>query len=884
MTEEPALDELSGLVLECLERIEDEGAGAVDDVCAAHPEQADALRSRMGLLLGTGLVGAEGDVPARLGDFRLGRRLGGGGMGVVYAAIQESLGREVALKLVRPDQLYFPEARERFQREVQLVARLQHPNIVPVYTVGEEKGVPFFAMECVEGATLAEVLAVIDEPDRGRDLATALARVSGADVRGDLFAGSWTDTCLRIARDVASALEHAHERDVVHRDVKPSNIMLASDGRVLVFDFGLGREGGGERMTRTGSQVGSLAYMAPEQVRGEDADARTDVYGLGATLCELLTGAPPHAGRGEVLGQAILTGDPVSLRRRNPAVSRDVETVCRKALARDPSQRYATAGDFERDLVAVLERRPIEARRAGPFTRVLRWSQRHPASAAALLLAIVGPTALAVQQSRAAARLAVQRDRAEANLDKALDALRVFLWEVGQDGLADVPRMEGVRLRLLEEAQGFFEELMPQRPDDPALLQHWSDLQRAMADLLGQLGRLPEAEAGYRAQLSVLRALESLDNEQLHALVGCLNNLANVLERLDRGDEAIAAYDEALARLGAPDDARARQTVASLHRNRGLALMSAGRLDAATEAYTAAVATAEPLEDAYLLGASLNGLAQLHSTRGDEAAADAAFTRALAILLPLAAASAQRREVVHEAATACMNAGALAAPAQREQILRSGLPLAEQLVADFPLSTEYGRVRAKLLVNLGSFLAATDRGAEAEEWSEQAVRAGADLVARDGNDFDGLVVQGMALVNLATLRVQSEQRVDACEPAARAGVLLERALRLRPDDVLVRTPLAWAGIQEGYGRVASGELARAQGAVARVPELLPDDPFAHVALAEVLAGCASAERALDALERGLELGFSDLDYLRASVELQPIAETARFQALLGDTP
>jgi len=881
MTEEPGLDELSALVLECLERIEGSGISAIDEVCAEHPDRADALRSRMGLLLGTGLVGSDLDVPERLGDFRLGRRLGGGGMGVVYAAVQESLGREVALKLVRPDQLFFPETRERFEREVQLVARLQHPNIVPVYTVGEEKGVPYFAMERIEGATLAQALAVIDEPRHGRDLATALAQVSAVDVHGEIFAGNWTDTCLRIARDVAAALQHAHERDVVHRDVKPSNIMLAAEGRVLVFDFGLSREGGGERVTKTGSQVGSLAYMAPEQVRGEDADERTDVYGLGATLCELLTGAPPYAGRGEALGQAILVGDPVPLRRRNPAVPRDVETVCRKALAREPAQRYATAGEFARDLTAALERRPIEARRAGPVLRVVRWTQRHPARAAALLLAVIGPTALAIQQGVSVGRVAEQRDRAEANLDKALDALRVFLWEVGREELADMPRMEGVRLRLLEEALAFFEELMPQRPDDPDLLLRWAALQRSMAEVLGQLGRLPEAEAGYRAQLSVLRERETLDDAQNRVLVGCLNNLANVLERLDRGDEAIVAYDEALAHLGAPTDAQGRETVANVQRNRGLALMSAGRLDEAGDAYAAAIAAAEPLDDPYLLAAALNGHAELRSLEGDWPAADAAYSRAMSILIPLAAASPERREVVHEAATACMNAAALAAPPDREGILRAGMPLAEQLVADFPLSTEYARVRAKLLLNLGSHLAAMGRLVEAETYCERAAESGADLLAEDADDFDGLAIRGMALGNLATLRVQGERRVEACEPGAEAGELLERALALRPDDTMVRGNLVWAWIQEGYGRVASGDLARAEAVVARVSELAPNDPMAHVALAEVLAGCAPADRALDALERGLELGFPDRDYLRASVELQPIASSARFQALVG---
>src|SRR5262245_28550165 len=174
----------------------------------------------MGLLR----AASKSELPERLGDFRLIRALGSGGMGVVYLANQESLGREVAIKLIRPENLYFPGARERFQREVEAVARLKHPGIVPVYTVGEEAGVPYFAMEHIDGCSLEDVLRLVktEPPERltGRDL----ARACGA--QGTPFGAGWVEAAFHLIAQVADALEHAHRAGVIHRDIKPTNIMI----------------------------------------------------------------------------------------------------------------------------------------------------------------------------------------------------------------------------------------------------------------------------------------------------------------------------------------------------------------------------------------------------------------------------------------------------------------------------------------------------------------------------------------------------------------------------------------------------------------------------------------------------------------------------------
>jgi WD40 repeat protein/serine/threonine protein kinase len=408
-------ERLRELVALCLDRIESEGSGAIEAVCREHPEDAAAIRERLQVLARSGLLERPAppdpaSVPEKLGDFRLLRKLGEGGMGVVYLALQESLKREVALKLVRPDQLWFSGARERFRREVDAIARLQHPGVVPIHAVGEEAGIPFFAMEKVAGATLSDVVTALagEEASRleGRDLARAIAaRASAADgpaadaSEAFVFDGSWTEACFRVVRQVAEALDHVHRRGVLHRDLKPSNVMVTRAGRAMVLDFGLASTSGAMRLTRSGTRLGSLPYLAPEQSsgKGDRVDERTDVYALGVTLYELLTLRVPFAeSSAEALMRTIEVGRPESIRTLNRSVPKDAETVCLTAMERDPARRYGSAAAFARDLDNVLHHRPIEARPPGPALRVKRWLQRHPALGVAVvlgsLLVVGGPT------------------------------------------------------------------------------------------------------------------------------------------------------------------------------------------------------------------------------------------------------------------------------------------------------------------------------------------------------------------------------------------------------------------------------------------------------------------------------------------------------------
>ena len=293
-------------------------------------------------------------VPEQIGDYEILRELARGGMGVVYLARSNELHRQVALKVLRGGDDHSRDGLERFQTEARVIARLRHPQIVGIHEVGTCNGRSYLVMDYIEGGSLRDRLeqGTLDPPE-----AAELARV------------------------MAEALAYAHERSILHRDVKPGNILLSSEGPVLT-DFGLAKDVSclEASPTLSGQPIGTPAYMAPEQARGdsEQIDRRTDVYALGATLYEMLSGSPPFTGGSvyDVLDR-LTQEPPPRLRRVRPEVERDLETIILTCLAKDPARRYATAGALAEDLRRYLEHEPIEARRPSFLERGKLWLRRH---------------------------------------------------------------------------------------------------------------------------------------------------------------------------------------------------------------------------------------------------------------------------------------------------------------------------------------------------------------------------------------------------------------------------------------------------------------------------------------------------------------------------
>ncbi len=574
----PSRPTLDALVERCILALEQGDQAAIDRIASEHPDEAPALRERLAHLQSLGILDApkpEPSVPERLGEFRLLRQIGRGGMGVVYLAEQAALQRQVALKLVHPQQLFFAGARERFRREILAVARLQHPGIVPILTCGEADDIPYFAMELVAGASLAEIVhelagnapATLDGPALRSALQRAMARkhVLAAVADAPVFAGAWSAVVARLVLAAAQALQHAHAQGVLHRDVKPSNLLLAADGAVRIIDFGLASAEGEQRLTRSGATFGSLPYMAPEQVRGDVAeiDARTDVYGLGVALYELLTLALPHGDGSRDTRERILAGQVVPPSRTNPTVHPDLDAICLTAMACEPGRRYAAVAALAADLTAFLEQRTVSARRPSLMLRSRRWVRRSPAraaSVAALFVVLVpGPLVFAWQQHAAAGRIQValdaearQRTAAEASLGRALDAVDLMLLRTSEARLADHPRTAKLRRQLLEDAITLQQQLIA-TTGEAALddLRARGDLARARARLGGLLfdvGKYGESIDVLRKAIAALEDLRPQVTDRgrlLRELATAWERLSQALGQSDRLEENLVATQHA---------------------------------------------------------------------------------------------------------------------------------------------------------------------------------------------------------------------------------------------------------------------------------------------------------------------------------------------------
>jgi serine/threonine protein kinase/tetratricopeptide (TPR) repeat protein len=326
-------------------------------------------------------------VPARFGPYRIVREVGRGGMGVVYLAEQEGLGRRVALKVLAARHTASSKALERFEREVRAVARLNDPNIVAIHDVGRVEGQPYFTMEYVEGRTLHDVLQDLRDKQRAPDsLRTAdLGDTAFCTMLPEAMRHHWNHAVSYVVARIADALSHVHAHGVVHRDVKPKNILLARDGRVLLFDFGVARVDTEASMTISGEFVGTPFYVSPEQVDPPDdgVDERTDIYSLGVTLYEALTLEVPFDGESpQQIFKRISQREAKPLRKVNAQVPRDLETVCAMAMAKERGRRYQSAADFAADLRRFLELKPVFARPLGPLGRLTLWARRKPTVAA----------------------------------------------------------------------------------------------------------------------------------------------------------------------------------------------------------------------------------------------------------------------------------------------------------------------------------------------------------------------------------------------------------------------------------------------------------------------------------------------------------------------
>jgi serine/threonine protein kinase/WD40 repeat protein len=455
MSEESLESLVAGLADEFAERLERGERPDPGEFAGRYPEHASVIRQvlsclnlvRLSTPTANGPGPADGELQGVLGDYRLIREIGRGGMGVVYEAEQVSLRRRVALKVLPFASALDSRHLQRFHNEAHAAAQLHHTNIVPVYAVGCERGVHFYAMQFIDGRSLADFIREMQGNLRPQHVATpgdsdspaSLPKEGGSAPETADRAGTgstersargtaYFQTVSRLGVQAAEALEHAHRFGVIHRDIKPANLLVDQNGNLWVADFGLAQIQGDARLTMTGDLLGTLRYMSPEQALGqrEQADHRGDVYSLGVTLYELLTLQPAFGGndRKQLLRQ-IAFEEPKPPRKINRSVPAELETIVLKAMAKNATERYATAQELADDLRRFLEDRPITARRPTLFQRTRKWVRRHSAvvtTATVSLVVALAVTASILTVSNLEVRSALG-DRTKA-LDERTTALR----------------------------------------------------------------------------------------------------------------------------------------------------------------------------------------------------------------------------------------------------------------------------------------------------------------------------------------------------------------------------------------------------------------------------------------------------------------------------
>ena len=508
----------------------------------------------------------------RIAHYALLRELGAGGMGTVYLAHDDKMDRDVALKILSRHQAMSEKAGKRFEQEAWIAGKLDHPNLVKVYERGTWEELSYFSMELVDGGSLADVV-------RQHEAGGAAT----SDWELEFGSSDYVHWAMRKVIEAARALDYAHRQGVVHRDIKPMNLLLSRElGAIKIADFGLAIDADVTRMTTAGTVLGTISFMAPEQIRGEQdrIDARTDVYALGVTLFEMLTLELPYSGKTQQMYMSqVLSSEARKASKLNAMVSRDLETVLRKAMEKGRKDRYQTAAAFADDLDNVLHMRPIQARPSGPVKRVSKWIRRKPVHAAlAAMLALSVPTAAVVGVRAVQERVASRQARVEELLrearwleerrrygealtraDRALDLDSGNVRALSQRGMA--------RFNLSSRAATPDAELRRLALEDldrvVATLPSESWPYRLRSHVLGELGREEDSArdlrlaARYQAEIPTN---EDLDHEALLAREredydGAVEVLSELIARAPDRFSAIASRALAYERTGDGDNA-----------------------------------------------------------------------------------------------------------------------------------------------------------------------------------------------------------------------------------------------------------------------------------------------------------------------------------------
>lgn len=728
---EPQQERLTEILDEYLRKMELGDVQDRSELIAANPDLSEALTEYLSKLdelnrLVVGEPRSSEIIGKQLGDYRLVRELGRGGMGIVYLAQQVSLDRMVAVKLLPFASLLEPKYIERFKNEARAAAQLEHPNIVPVYSIGQDDGIHYYAMRYINGQSLDQVILSAKQSD-------------AESSRKRSISPAQLTSLLQQFAEVAEALHRAHEYGIVHRDIKPSNLLLDQSQKLWLADFGLARFQTERPLTRTGEMIGTMRYMSPEQAAGrsELIDHRTDIYSLGATLYEAITYEPAVAGpEGPALLRVIEHDSPIRLRKVCPGLPIDVQTLVEKAMAKHRDDRYVSADAFAQDLRRASSGYPILANRMSRLLIAWRWFEKRrnlvAASAGVVVMATIGLfiSLLLINQ---------QRTVAEANLAAAALNLKeawaaVDELSTASDELSALPGAEDVRKQILNKTLDYYQRLSSKgeetiRRSDLALtysrLGRWTEQLKPIGDAIQyfvKAQQLYERLDFRKLSAAEARAIRRHQAENLNAL-----GLAYT--KTDMHTEANTAFESALsiqAELIGTETTERESTVdlGLTKSNFGLLLQNSGEIAKAEAAFAEAIelldkASQEDPTDfraSRALGAAYNNLGAIQIAR-EPLAAKQNLEKALQVQLLLSQNSRFRLQASVDVVASYINLGEALLKLEdwsgAEQANRNAAEIGDRLTTISPKVSLYRQDLAVSLNNLGLALRSQNKLQEA---------------------------------------------------------------------------------------------------------------------------------------------------------------------------
>jgi eukaryotic-like serine/threonine-protein kinase len=824
-----------------------------------------------------------------------------GGIGQVRVAFDNELQREVALKEIQPQLADDPGSRFRFVLEAEVTGRLEHPGVVPVYSLGADpQGRPYYAMRFIRGESFKE----------------AIDRFHLADAKPERDPSERTLALRDLLNRLVSAcnsVAYAHSRGVIHRDLKPANVMLGPYGETLVVDWGLAKVIGRKEVgasveatlkpslaygressdTRAGTVMGTPAYMSPEQAEGrlDSVGPKSDVYSLGATLYYLLTGRSPFPdGALATVIEKVQKGDYPAPRAVNRTVPSALESICLRAMSCRPADRYTSAQALAADLEHWLADEPVTAFHEPAWTRVLRWGRRHRslvAGGAALLLTAVaallvglvllGRAGARTEQQRRRAELNFidaerQRDLARANFQLARRAVDDSFIQVSQSTLlkSPLPGLQPLRKQLLESALKYYQEFARQEGGDPALKKELAEAYFRVGSITEELGTPPEALVAFRRALDAFQALSAAEPRNA-SLRGDLARTHRAIGRMEAGtgrpDDAIASFRLA-SNLGEelvgsnPEVPDYQENLAWSYNNLGTMLQRRGEASSARPFYNRAIATWERLIAGHPRDAFRIGLAQACSNLGWNLCQagrldDAIVANRKAVELNEDAARADSLNPSYRSKLAhCLdNLGTAYAFAGRtgeaRQAYEKALAVVEPLIRENPAVPSFKEIEIGTRIDLGHLLVRTGEDLKARAAFETASKLAKSLPETTSSYFSHAYIhRGLAKLLL------KEGHVEAALDA------LKKAVTIGESD-------------PGEKPYSLYELACARALYSAVVDgkaMLTDEERATIS--------REKDRALEALRQAVADGWENVPWMKVDRDLDPIRSRDDFQDLI----